>query len=324
MLHTQAGRSWRQAIYAGVLFSLLLALNAQGRPQVDQGASVDSAGANRFERTVAALSFSDHAQRARFATIALAELAEVYVAEADLARREAADAAPDRRFGWAHAVDAYSQQFLLLIEDLDMGFPVELSASPHEAVAVAVGGRSIILSHPRSNQQAALESRILARFCAGTKCEELTRSSASVASAPVNGGDIRWRFSEDGAICSSGTGLEVVFPVRGSLANYRRLCAQLVQEARSLVQDIRWQSKHGVVVEWPALAISTTGLRPSHLVTLNTAGDTSLVDAPLLFASGAALIDLTPWLASRVRGSAPVQLSVSASDYGWAAPVNTP
>ena len=63
-----------------------------------------------------------------FATVALAELAESFIAEADLARNEAEEATEgsEKLRAWAWGVDQYSEQLLLVMEDVGLGFPVDI------------------------------------------------------------------------------------------------------------------------------------------------------------------------------------------------------
>ena len=103
----------------------------------------DESDASRFDRTAQALQAAEPQLRARFADIALLELTEIYLAEADLARREA-ESADDagELIAWSRAVTQYASGLALLLDDIAFGLPVELRLNSPEVPSITVAGRS--------------------------------------------------------------------------------------------------------------------------------------------------------------------------------------
>jgi len=111
---------------------------------------------------VDALAAEDPALRARFADIALLELAAA----------------------------------------VESGSPVQLQNHVSGATAVRVESRTVVLAHPRASQQAAYELAVLERFCAGNRCSRLTaveETTLPVAPAPV---EPHWEFGPGAETCS--------------------------------------------------------------------------------------------------------------------------
>ena len=295
---------WRST--CGVLVALLLS------------ASV-AADSSRFERTVAALQRAELPLRADFAAIALVELTEIYLAEADLARNEAQvpDGDPALR-GWSRAVERFAEQLLLVQEDVAFGLPVELRRHDREVPAVSVAGRTVMLAHPRRTQQAAFEQHVLARFCAAAPCARLTGTQAATAPIPVAPAMVspNWEFSPNGPLCRY-RGLAVQFSANGKLAGQRARCAALMQEAETFAAELAWQARHEVDVTWDALAVSATAHRPEHLVLLNDAGESLLISVPLIHSTPGLLDALTPWLRQRHSAGEPASVQLDAGTLGW-------
>ena len=277
---------------------------------------------NRYKRTVFALQQATAETRADFARSALRELTEAYIAEADLARNQAMEKGDsDKLLGWSRAVDQYAAQLLLLLEDIDVGFPAEVSAGGPGGASVSVAGRLVILTHPRANQQAAFEQRVLQDFCARHHCKSLTASAAPGKPIPLSGSQVqtRWSFEEEGPLCTY-EGLALYFSSMDKLARSRSICDQLMSEAATLAGEIAWQRRHGVAVDWQRLEIRATPRRPEHLVVLNAAGDSILATLPLLHGNPAALADLKPWIDTRFSDGTPTAVTLQAAPYGWEDP----
>ena len=279
---------------------------------------------SRFDRTIRYLQDSPPEERAGFAAAALTELTAVYMAEADLARSEASDLqgeSPAKLLGWSLAVDQYASQLLLVLDDVEQGFPVSLRPDPQGPVTTTVADRAVILGHPRADQQAAFELRVLTDFCSNHDCERMTVTSAESTPIPVSAVRVNplWTFAESGPVCSN-DGIEVHFRSNQNLAMLRGLCEGLMQELAALAMDLAWQIRHGVLIDWDILVISATPGRPEHLVRLNTAGDSVLVTVPLLLASTELLADIKPWLYARATNSKPVATRLDAAKYGWVPP----
>ncbi|MEJ2530844.1 MAG: hypothetical protein P8Y92_03490 [Halioglobus sp.] len=273
---------------------------------------------SRFDRTVLSLQTAPPEAQADFVRAALGGLAEIYIAEADLARQEAGRGNGERKLlGWSRAVDRYAGQLLVLLEEVDLGLPVALSVNREGAAAVAVGGRPVMLNHPRPGQQGAFEQRVLEEFCARHDCETLSGAAEDSAPIPVTAATVAplWAFSERGPICSL-EGLSVHFDSAADLPRKRGTCEQLLHEALTLAAEIAWQRRHGVEVAWEQLAIRPTPQRPEHLVQLNRAGDVVLLSAPLINAVPAILGEIRPWLRARSEGVS-AQLELEGADFGW-------
>lgn len=275
--------------------------------------------ATRFQRTVDALQLADDSLRGRFATIALLQLAEVYMAEADLARREAGEeGAAAKLQGWSRAVDKYAAQLVLVLDDIELGFPVELRNNPREVPSVAAGGRVVMLAHPRRGQQPLYEQAVLREFCTGDTCARLTAELEGHQPIPVSAVQVkpRWEFGPGGPVCSH-RGLSLYFTSGGDLATQRSLCKQLVQEVEALATELGWQQRHGVEIDWGELSSRAVPGKPVHVVQLNGAGEAILLPLPLLNSTPGLLPGLAPWLEKRHLRDGEVELGFSARDLGW-------
>lgn len=297
---------------------VLVMILAGSSPGVAQDEPADDT-ASRYQRTVSALVTGEETERRRFATIALLELAEIYLAEADLARGEARESdRAGRLLGWSRAVEQYAGQLMLVRDDIELGLPVELRSHAHEVPAVSVAGRTILLAHPRKDQQPGYEQAVLTRFCTGTRCNELTRTLVAEAPIPMSAASVspRWEFSAAGPVCSH-AGLSLTFRAGGQLGLQRSLCEQLMQEAEELATELAWQQRHSVAVDWDALEILPTPQRPEHLILLNSAGDSLLLTLPLVYGTPALLGQLAPWLQQRHRREGASPLHLHAAELGW-------
>jgi hypothetical protein len=274
---------------------------------------------SRYQRTVLSLQNSSAEMQADFASTALRALVEVYIAEADLARNQAESEKNNvKLLGWSRAVDQYARQLALVLDDIELGLPVELQPNDAESVTVMAGGRSVIMSHPRVDQQASFEQRVLLDFCRRQDCQLLTAGSAEASPIPVSasGVDPVWTFAETGPVCSY-KDIELRFANARHLARWRMTCRQLLQELMMLADEIAWQGRHGVVVDWNELTVRPTPQRPEHLVLLNGKGDSLLATIPLIYGSPALLADITPWLKARVTRGQSVPVQLEAERYGW-------
>ena len=293
--------------------TLALPLHAQTR------AEVPGAYGSRYQRTVLNLRWEPPEVQAEFASSAVAELTEVYMAEADLARKQAAlgQGNPKLR-NWSFAVDQYANQLSFVLDDIELGMPLTLRMGREKFVTVSVAGRAVMLNHPRADQQAAFEQRILQGFCSRQDCKSLTVEPEPAEPIPVSASRVspQWTFTEQSAVCSH-EGIQVNFVGDRNLARYRGTCQQLLQEMFTLATELAWQQRHGVAVDWGKLSISSTPGRPEHVVKLNGAGDSILATLPLIYRSQGLLADITPWLQQRFNNEAPEVVLLDASHYGW-------
>ncbi|MEH6587241.1 MAG: hypothetical protein V7720_11830 [Halioglobus sp.] len=274
---------------------------------------------SRYQRTLLALQGSEAELKGRFAVAALLELNEVYLAEADLARKESESAeAPAKLYAWSRAVEQFASQLALVMDDIDFGLPVELQLNPREVAAVRVAGRTIMLAHPRHTQQLVYEQSVLNLFCAGNPCRELTSVAGKQSAIPMSAALVvaGWEFSEHGPICSH-LQLQVSFKAAGNLRLQRQLCQQLMQEVEILATELAWQQRHDIDIDWDGLNIKSTPRRPEHLVLLNGVGDSLLVSLPLLYGTDQLLEQVSPWLQQRHSRDGPPAISLDASALGW-------
>lgn len=275
---------------------------------------------SRFHRTVAHLQAGPHELQSQFAFTALTVLAQAHAREAALAREELQRNGKDGKLlGWSIAVDQYASQLLVMREDLESGIPPGLTLQADGPLTLVFGERSIILNHPRSDQQSAFEQSILFEFCARHDCDLYTGTDLERQAIPVSSGRVRpdWTFTEQGPVCSF-RGIQVQFTNTGQMAMSRLLCAQFLQEVMMLSNELAWQRRHAVNVEWEHLTIAATPGQPEHMISLNSLGDSVLASTPVLYSAGAGLLEkIRPWLRDGDSDSGSLRLLLIAQDYGW-------
>jgi hypothetical protein len=281
--------------------------------------SADAKNTSRFEKITSLLQNGMGSRTDVFGQSALTILMEIYLAEAELARREQEELGGNVKLvNWAAAVDQYSHQLSVMLEQIGTGSPVEIRWASSALLVVAVDGRSVILSHPRDDQQTALEHRIVLDFCAQNRCERSLQRLATETPVPVSAPIFspNWSFTVAGPVCSSHA-VRIQFRAAGELANYRRLCRQLFQEISSLATEVRWQENQGVKTDWGSITIRQTPHSPEHIVALTPSGDVTLLPLPLLYSSPGLLIALVSWLKAQVADSGHSALLLDAEDYHW-------
>ncbi|MEH6582686.1 MAG: hypothetical protein V7754_12175 [Halioglobus sp.] len=290
--------------------------------------TTNTAQASRFKRTAQALNENPNTPLTLFANIALSELIQIYLAEADLARNEAHERDNNQKLmRWAQAVDQFSSQLLLVLDDVDDGFPISLSVAATGPVGLTVADRIILLTHPRADQQRAYEQRVLSDFCSREKCLALLEPAESLAPIPVTTPyeQAQWSFSETGPQChSNSVAIQVRFANARQLPRLRALCTQLFFEVASLVAEIRWQMRHGVVVDWAVLSLTPTPGQPQHLLTLNSSGDSALLSLPLLYGTQGLLAILNNWLPAEVASGEQEILLLDGAELQWDLDVQPP
>lgn len=277
-------------------------------------------GESRFHRTVAHLQAAPPEVQSQFAFTALTVLAQAHAREAALAREELQLNGKDRKLlGWSIAVDQYANQLLVMREDLEPAIPPGLSLQASGPLTLVLGERSIILSHPRSDQQSAFEQSILFEFCTRYDCDLHAATDIEREAIPVSYGRVRpdWIFSAQGPVCSY-QGIQVQFTNAAQMAMSRSLCEQFLQEMMLLNNELAWQRRHAVIVEWEHLAIAATPGQPEHMIRLNSLGDSVLASTPVLYSAGTGLLEkIKPWLRAREGDGGSLLLLLIAQDYGW-------
>jgi hypothetical protein len=196
-----------------------------------------------------------------------------------------------------------------------------------------VGATSIMLSHPRRDQQGVLEARIAAAFCTSNDCAGIlapTTAPQAVRQEPIpvtaEAPEPTWSFTRDGNVCAQ-RGLRVEFPPPAErpgsrLVDERALCQQLFAELNNLALELRWQVRQGVRLEWSAMVSTSLPQRTDHAVLLNSAGDTLLIALPLLHGTPGLLYVLLPWLAAEVDNGPPADITLDAVKLGWTTPAS--
>lgn len=284
---------------------------------------------SRFERTVAALQADPTGQVNTFAGIALAKLADAYAEEARLAREQASRAGRNSNlWGWSAGVEEYARQLSRLREDIESGAPARLIMGNGTSPAVAVADQVVILNHPRPSQQDVLEQGILQEFCARQSCDAavLEGSENREGSGPMEGtepipvytGQVRpaWSFMQDGPSCAH-RGITVKFTSERSLSNSRTICEQLMREVEVLGEELAWQVRHAVAIDWEGMRLEAAQESPQHTVRLNAAGDVLIVSVPLLYSTPGVLRQIVPWLQRSITGEQAPDIVLEADEYGW-------
>lgn len=274
-----------------------------------------------FQRTVYQLQESAPDERSGFAIAALSEMSTVYMAEADLARSEAARRDGQSRaklLGWAYEVNQYANQLLLILEDVESGTPVSLLPDPLGPVSIVVAGKEVVLGHPRADQQAAYEQRVLSDFCSHHDCQGMIAPNPLYEEESLPRARIKvypqWTFTDRGPVCAN-EGLEVHFGSSRKLAALRAICDELVREVADLADGLSWQWRNGVEIDWDNLSVTATSGKPEHLVRLNEVGDSVLRSLPLLYSSPTLLADIRAYLFWRVQGQESASVRLDASKY---------
>jgi hypothetical protein len=276
----------------------------------------------RFERTAQYLQTASPELRGDFAAIGLSTLARAYVAEANLAREQSRKSARHASLrAWSATVDGFARQMPLLLDDIELGLPVQLTLGAEKSLAVTVAGRTVILSHPRLNEQTAFEQEILNVFCARHRCEQFMPGKGDFGPIAFSTTQIRpdWTFTSQSSLCAY-QGITVRFRSATDMAKARLICEQFLAEAVMLADELSWQQRHSVVIEWTHLKIVATPGRTGHIVQLNELGESILVTVPLLFSNTQLLEDTLPWLKQRLNDRQTANVVLDADRYGWQKP----
>lgn len=287
-----------------------------------QAVASDIAQVTRFQRTVQYLQDASPQLRSEFAAIALSKLASAYFVEAKLAREEARRAGqnPGLR-AWSITVDRYANQMSLLLQDIDLGFPVSLALGSEKSLAITVADRTVILSHPRLYEQNAFEQGVLVAFCARHRCDQFAIGNGEGVPIPVSTQKVRphWAFTSREWTCSY-HGIKVRFDGSGNMAKSRLICEQFLREVITLADELAWQQRHNVSIEWDQLVIKPTPRRPEHMLQLNALGDTVLVTVPMLYSNAVLFGGVLPWIRQRVTAREDGSVDLDADQYDWQIP----
>lgn len=293
-------------LLAAVLYSGCLPVSA-GTPQLADGDPGVPAGPLNVLAT--ALERAPADVRADLAGIALDELAAAYAQEALQARGDQRHDAAERELQrWADAVDRLAVHLATLAESVTSLTAVSIGVGPEHSLYLVIDGEPVVVNGPRTDRQAALEQRILERFCGLHPCAQLFAGTSPIASLPSHTptpANPHWRFSDAaGPVCSSGDGLDFAFRDSDNLLHKRSVCTHAIDELHTLAGAIMQHIASGARIEWNALAIRSAAATGAHEVQVDSDGSTLRLPLrlPLLAAAPRLLSEARPWLAARSDG----------------------
>jgi len=299
-----------QRLVLSLIFSFLLNPVAAAEQHPNAPASF-----SEFNRLAMAVSEAPTPVRVDFAVAAVSEMVIAHRNEADRARQDArnniAGRSPAR---WALAVDAYAADLTAVVNSVTTDTPVEIEIGPENSVALNIDGKPVMVSFPKTLQQAVFEQRVIERFCNLYRCEDLIAeyhrpdlSSRVKNSAPL------WSFSEQaGPVCATDDGLEFQFQDTVNLSQKRKACGQIVAELNALAELIAKKLSGGVRIDWNRLAIHPLAGEDQHLVELDGEGGSIRLPLPALAATTQLFILVRPWLAAKVKGNGIRQVVINA------------
>lgn len=296
----------------------VLVLACLGLPSA---AGADAAAAP-LARLAQSLSTAPAPLRADLAQAALIELSDAYAREADAARADQARAPKGRDLRrWAAAIDTLARDYATLAETVTPSTPVTLRIGPDRVLYLNVAGTPVAVSGPRPREQAALERRILARYCQLNLCDSDAFAAIADPTAPDPAAAMPgtpapmlrivphqshaatyWSFSPAGPVCATDDGLEFQFNNAEDLGHKRAACAAVVADLNRLADALALQLSRGMRIDWEAVEVHDTPDGELQRVTLNRSGAELFLRAGAL-AGAPELVALSrPWLAARARG----------------------
>ena len=245
--------------------------------------------------------------RADLAYVAISELAAAYALESRLARQETGHQPGQRKLRrWAVAVENLASELDELAQTVTPQSSVRTGFGPGNSLYLIVDDKPVVVSGPRTDDQADLEKRIVSRFCSLHPCTQLIPLPQLSNAEPVvstRATKTQWSFSEDaGPICSTDDGLVFQFENASDLRRKREACARVVAELHLLAAEIIQRKKQGTRVNWKAMKIVTLPLRLHHEIHLNNDGDVLILYVPALADAPDLFTLLRPWLAANVSG----------------------
>lgn len=242
--------------------------------------------------------------RSDLAYAALAELAETYAFEARRARQEYRNHPNDadlRR--WANAVDTMASELSTLAKMLTPMTSIDVGISPENSLYLIVGGKPVVVTGPKPNEQKALEQRIMERFCRVNWCDELLAKSGEDVVTDEAQQKPLWRFSQrTGPVCATHDGLEFQFRSTDHLREKREACARIVAELERVTAAIAKHIESGTRIDWNNMTVRSYVRGEPQRVLLNDAGEYLPLELPALAATPDLFRQIRPWLAARVTG----------------------
>jgi hypothetical protein len=195
--------------------------------------------------------------RADLAYAAISELAAAFALESRLARQEMRHQPGQRKLRrWAVAVENLASELDELAQTVTTQSSVHTGFGPGNSLYLIVDDKPVVISGPRTDDQADLEKRIVSRFCSLHPCKQLIPMPRPSDAEPVvstRATKTHWSFSEDaGPICSTDDGLVFQFDNTSDLRRKREACARVVAELHLLAAEIIQRKKKGTRVNWKA------------------------------------------------------------------------
>lgn len=246
--------------------------------------------------------------RAELALAAITEMAEAYSLEAERARLDVQRKGRKQDLrSWTYAVDGMARELAELANSLTSSSPVHIGVSQENSVYLVVDGHPLIVNGPRMHDQAALEQRIVERFCSFQPCARWMPEPLDAASEALQtAGSVttHWSFSEDsGPVCMTDDGLQFRFQSMTDIGWKRRQCQRVVTDLHVLAKGISQRKRSGVKVDWESVAVVAVTGSDQQRVELNRDGDYFTAWLPGLSASDKLFVLLRPWLAAKVNGN---------------------
>jgi len=269
----------------------------------------------KFNRLAMAVSDAPAPVRVDFAVATISEMVIAHRDEADRARQDArnniAGRSPAR---WAVAVDAYAADLIAVVNSMATDTAVSIEIGSENSVALNIDGKPVMVSFPKTLQQAVFEQRVIERFCNLYRCEDLvTEYHRTVQSPRFKNSAPRWSFSEQaGPVCATDDGLEFQFQDTVNLSQKRKACEQIVAELNALAELIAENVSGGVRIDWNRLAIHPLTGEDQHLVELDGKGGSIRIPLPALAATTQLFILVRPWLAAKIKNNDVQQIMLNA------------
>ena len=270
---------------------------------------------SEFNRLAMAVSDAPTPVRADFAVAAVSEMVIAHRNEADRARQDArnniAGRSPAR---WALAVDVYAADLTAVVNSVTTDTPVEIEIDPQNSVALNIDGKPVMVTFPKTLQQAVFEQRVIERFCNLYRCEDLIAEYHRSEQSPRFKNSVPlWSFSEQaGPVCATDDGLQFQFQDTVNLSRKRKACSQIIAELNALAELIAKNLSGGVRIDWNRLAIHPPAGEDQHLVELDGEGGFIRMPLPALAATPQLFNLVRPWLAAKVKGNAIRQVVINA------------
>jgi hypothetical protein len=221
---------------------------------------------------IAHLATAPATERLQFAAVALDELARRYEAELDAAAhdpRSALDAAGTAR--WRAAAAQSIAEARALAGSLATARDVQIFVDPGPTLRFVLHGRTVMVDAPRLSGPRTLNDHIAERYCAMTRCPDL------FAPRDDEGGERPWSSWSFGgrevARLDTSSGLDFRFADLERMGERKRAALELVEALERSARQLAWYRQRGVLVEWPALHLTSLPDSGAGVLVVNSAGE---------------------------------------------------